>query len=69
MPVFAVPLNYDETVDHLTVPICVSDVDEEGNRVHFEWIQHGVAPSPISWSAWLAAFCMIDGVRRKLRSR
>jgi hypothetical protein len=44
MPVFTVPLNYDETVDHLIVPICVSDVDDEGNRVHFEWIQHAVAP-------------------------
>ena len=24
MPVFTVPLDYDETVDHSTVPICVS---------------------------------------------
>ena len=44
MPVFTVPLDYDETIDHSTVPICVSAVDDAGNPVHFEWIQHGVAP-------------------------
>jgi len=44
MPVFTVPLDYDETVDRTTVPICVSAVDDVGNPVHFEWIQHGVAP-------------------------
>jgi hypothetical protein len=44
MPVFTVPLDYDESVDHSTVPICVSAVDDLGNPVHFEWIQHGVAP-------------------------
>ncbi|HEX4769721.1 MAG TPA: hypothetical protein VH351_02755 [Bryobacteraceae bacterium] len=44
MPVFTVPLDYNETVDRLTVPICVSDVDNRGNPVHFEWIERGVAP-------------------------
>jgi hypothetical protein len=44
MPVFTVPLNYDEESDRLTVPICISDVDDHGNLVHFGWIERGVAP-------------------------
>jgi hypothetical protein len=44
MAVFTVPLDYNEAADRLTVPICVSDVDNRGNPVHFEWIERGVAP-------------------------
>jgi hypothetical protein len=44
MPVFTVPLNYDEAVDRLIVPICVSDIDDCGNPVYFGWIERGVAP-------------------------
>jgi hypothetical protein len=44
MPVFTVPLDYNETADRLTIPICVSDVDALGNPVHFEWIERSVAP-------------------------
>jgi len=44
MAVVTIPFNYDETVDHTTVPICISDTDAEGNRVHFGWIERGVVP-------------------------
>ncbi len=44
MAVFTIPFNYDETVDRFTVPICISDTDEQGNSVHFGWIERGVAP-------------------------
>lgn len=44
MAVFTIPFNYDERVDRITVPICISDTDDEGNSVHFGWIERGVAP-------------------------
>ena len=44
MPVFTVPLNYDEAVDRSIVPICISDVDDHGNPVHYGWIERGVVP-------------------------
>ena len=44
MPVFTVPFGYDETVDRLTVPICISDTDDQGNPVYFGWVERGVAP-------------------------
>lgn len=44
MAVFTIPFNYDEAVDRITVPICISDTDDEGNLVHFGWIERGVAP-------------------------
>jgi hypothetical protein len=44
MPVFTVPFDYDEMVDRLTVPICISDTDDFGNPVHFGWVERGVAP-------------------------
>jgi hypothetical protein len=44
MAVFTIPFNYDETVDRTTTPICISDTDDEGNPVHFGWIEQGVVP-------------------------
>ena len=44
MPVFTIPSNYDESVDRVTVPICISDTDADGNLVHIGWIERGVAP-------------------------
>jgi hypothetical protein len=44
MPIFIVPFDYDETADRLTVPICISDTDSRGNRVHFGWVERGVVP-------------------------
>jgi hypothetical protein len=44
MPIFIVPFDYDETADRLTVPICISDTDSQGNRVHFGWVERGVVP-------------------------
>jgi hypothetical protein len=44
MAVFTIPFNYDEAVDRSTIPICISDTDDEGNPVHFGWIERGVVP-------------------------
>jgi hypothetical protein len=44
MAVFTIPFNYDEAVDRGTIPVCISDTDDEGNPVHFGWIERGVVP-------------------------
>lgn len=44
MPVFTVPLDYNEDSDRLTIPICISDKDDDGNPVYSGWIERGVVP-------------------------
>lgn len=44
MAVFTIPNSYDASVDRITVPICINDTDDEGNAVHFGWIERGVVP-------------------------
>jgi len=44
MAVFTIPSNYDEAVDCSTIPIVISDTDDEGNPVYFGWIERGVVP-------------------------
>ena len=44
MAVFTIPSNYDETVGCGTIPIVISDTDDEGNPVYFGWIERGVVP-------------------------
>jgi hypothetical protein len=45
MAVFiTIPSNYDETIDKVTVPICIRTKDDRGNLVHHGWIERGVVP-------------------------
>lgn len=44
MPLFIVPSNYNESIHRNVTPICIRSVDDQGNRVHFEWVQYGVIP-------------------------
>ena len=45
MAVFiTIPSNYDETIDKVTVPICIRTKDDRGNLVHCGWIERGVVP-------------------------
>ena len=45
MAVFiTIPSNYDETMDKVTVPICIRTKDDRGNLVHRGWIERGVVP-------------------------
>ena len=45
MAVFiTIPSNYDETIDKVTVPICIRAKDDQGNLIHRGWIERGVVP-------------------------
>ena len=44
MPVITIPFDYDEKLHSSVVPICISDTDLEGNVIHTDWFELGVAP-------------------------
>jgi DNA-directed RNA polymerase specialized sigma24 family protein len=44
MPVITIPFDYDEKLHPLVVPICICDTDLEGNMIHPDWFERGVAP-------------------------
>jgi hypothetical protein len=43
--VITIPYDYDEKAGGSVVPICIDDVDREGNLIDFRWIDLGVAPA------------------------
>jgi hypothetical protein len=45
MPVITIPFEYDERIHGSVVPICVSDIDAEGNVIHRDWFEYGVMPA------------------------
>lgn len=44
MPVITIPFDYDEKLYPAVVPICICDTDSEGNLIHRDWFELGVAP-------------------------
>jgi hypothetical protein len=44
MGVVTIPSNYDESLADQVVPICISDTDGEGQRIHPGWFEFGVVP-------------------------
>ena len=44
MAVIIVPFNYSEESNFSVVPICIGDVDADGNAIHRAWVDQGVVP-------------------------
>lgn len=44
MAVITIPFDFDERIHPAIVPICVDDIDPQGNAVHRGWIELGVVP-------------------------
>jgi hypothetical protein len=44
MAVITIPFDYDEKLHPSVVPICISGTDEDGQAIHPDWFQFGVAP-------------------------
>ena len=44
MPVITIPFDYDEKLHPRVVPICICNTDLEGNMIHPDWFERGVAP-------------------------
>ncbi len=44
MPVITIPLDYNEKLHPSVVPICINDTDPQGNVIHRDWFELGVAP-------------------------
>ena len=44
MAVIIVPFDYKEESKFSVVPICIGDIDSDGNPIHREWVEHGVVP-------------------------
>jgi len=44
MGFIVVPFDYNEELHSSVVPICIADMDCEGNPIHREWVEHGVVP-------------------------
>lgn len=44
MAVITIPFDFDEKTANPIVPICISDTDCEGNRIHHGWFERGVVP-------------------------
>src|ERR1017187_1842571 len=36
--------DYNEESNFSVVPICIGDIDPEGNPIHRAWVEHGVVP-------------------------
>jgi hypothetical protein len=45
MPVITIPFDYDQQVHSSVVPICIEDMDAEGNVIHPDWFKYGVLPA------------------------
>jgi len=44
MDVIIVPFDYKEESKFSVIPICIGDIDSDGNPIHREWVEHGVVP-------------------------
>jgi hypothetical protein len=44
MEVIIVPFDYKEESNFSVVPICIGDVDSDGNPIYREWVERGVVP-------------------------
>jgi len=44
MAVIIVPFNYSEESNFSVVPICIGDIDADGNPIHRAWVEQGVVP-------------------------
>jgi hypothetical protein len=44
MEVIIVPFDYKEESHSSVVPICIGDIDSDGNSIHLEWVERGVVP-------------------------
>jgi len=44
MEVIIVPFDYKEESHFSVVPICIGDVDSDGNPIYREWVERGVVP-------------------------
>jgi hypothetical protein len=44
MGVIIVPFNYNEESNFSVVPICIGDIDPDGNPIHRAWVEQGVVP-------------------------
>jgi hypothetical protein len=44
MGVIIVPFDYNEESNFSVVPICIGDIDPDGNPIHRAWVEQGVIP-------------------------
>ena len=44
MGVIIVPFNYNEECNFSIVPICIGDIDPDGNPIQRAWVEQGVVP-------------------------
>jgi hypothetical protein len=44
MEVIIVPFDYKEEANFSVVPICIGDIDSDGNPIYREWVERGVVP-------------------------
>ena len=44
MEIIIVPFDYKEELNSSVVPICIGDIDSEGNPIYREWVERGVVP-------------------------
>ena len=44
MEVIIVPFDYKEESNFSVVPICIGDIDSDGNPIYREWVERGVVP-------------------------
>lgn len=44
MEVIIVPFDYEEESNFSVVPICIGDIDSDGNPIYREWVDRGVVP-------------------------
>ena len=44
MEVIIVPFDYKEESNFSVVPICIGDIDSDGNPIYREWVDRGVVP-------------------------
>jgi hypothetical protein len=47
MGVIIVPFNYNEESNFSVVPICIGDIDPDGNPIHRAWVEQVLSRSPI----------------------
>jgi hypothetical protein len=44
MDLIIVPFDYKEELNSSVVPICIGDIDSDGNPIYREWVERGVVP-------------------------
>jgi len=44
MDLIIVPFDYKEELNSSVIPICIGDIDSDGNPIYREWVERGVVP-------------------------